>query len=158
MQPDDTWPERAIVVDWKNIQDKKKERRREPPLRCRVLELRLRKTADPPRPFQLHPVPQYSAPGPQSRITYLRLIYRRLSAFQLPQAFARLRCQLPEPELLPPGGSSGSRLPDPGPPATEAAFGPDLRQPELPSIFQPVEACASWRLSQGIASPFRVTL
>ena len=62
----------------------KKERRREPPLRVGVLELRLRRTADPPRPSQLRPVPQDSAPGPRSRTLYVRLIYRRLSAFQLP--------------------------------------------------------------------------
>ena len=39
--------------------DIKKERRRKPPLRVEVLELRIWWTADPPWPFQLRPVPQY---------------------------------------------------------------------------------------------------
>jgi hypothetical protein len=77
-------PGRAIVVDIRKIFGTKKERRREPPLRCRALELRLRKTADLSRPSQLRPVPQDSAPGLRSRTLYVRLIYRRLSAFQLP--------------------------------------------------------------------------
>ena len=34
--------------------------------RVEVSELRLQKTADPPRPFQLRPVPQHSAPGLRS--------------------------------------------------------------------------------------------
>ena len=76
---------RAIVVDSGKNSGQKKERRREPPLRCRVLELRLRRTADPPRPSQLRPVPQDSAPGLRSRVSYTRLLYRRLSAFQLLQ-------------------------------------------------------------------------
>jgi len=63
----------------------KKEGRREPPLRCRALELRLQRTADPPRPSQLRPVPQDSAHGLRSRVSYTRLLYRRLSAFQLLQ-------------------------------------------------------------------------
>ena len=34
----------------------------------------------------------------------------------------------------------------------------DLHQRELFPVCRPAEACTSWRLSQGIASPFRVTL
>jgi hypothetical protein len=87
---------------------------------------------------------------------YVRLLYRRLSAFQLPG---------PAPASLPASGAvapftwwvDGSRLPDPDSPATEAAFEPDLPQRELRPVFQPVEARASWRLSRGIASPSRVT-
>ncbi len=61
----------------------KKERRLAPPLRVEVSELRLQKTADPPRPFQLRPVPQISAPGLRSRAFYSRLIFRRLPASRL---------------------------------------------------------------------------
>ena len=87
---------------------------------------------------------------------YVRLLYRRLSAFQLPG---------PAPASLPASGAvapsawwvDGSRLLNPGSTATEAAFEPDLPQRELRPVFQPVEARASWRLSRGIASPSRVT-
>ena len=48
-----------------------------------VSELRLQKTADPPRPFQLRPVPQHSARGLRSRDFYSRLLYRRLPASRL---------------------------------------------------------------------------
>jgi len=50
--------------------------------RVEVSELRLGWTADPPRPFQLRPVTQISAPGLQSRDFYSRLVYRRLSVFR----------------------------------------------------------------------------
>jgi len=50
--------------------------------RVEVSELRLWWTADPPRPFQLRPVPRLSAPGIRSRDFYSRLIYRRLSVFR----------------------------------------------------------------------------
>jgi len=50
--------------------------------RVEVSELRLWWTADPPRPFQLCPAPQLSAPGLRSRDFYSRLIYRRLSVFR----------------------------------------------------------------------------
>jgi len=114
---------RAIVVDSGKLFGTKKERRREPPLRCRALELRLRKTADPPRPSQLRPVPQDSAPGLRSRVTYTRLIYRRLSAFQLLQTCA---CSAAGSRSL-----SSFRLV--GPPA-RAFPTPDRPQPKLPSI------------------------
>ena len=50
--------------------------------RVEVSELRLWWTADPPRPFQLCPVPQLSAPGLRSRDFYSRLLYRRLSVIR----------------------------------------------------------------------------
>jgi len=62
--------------------DTKKERRRKPPLRVEVLELRIWWTADPPWPFQLRPDPQFSASGLRSRDFYSRLISRRLSVFR----------------------------------------------------------------------------
>jgi len=114
---------RAIVVDSGKNSGQKKERRREPPLRCRVLELRLRKTADLPRPSQLRPVPQDSAPGLRSRATYTRLIYRRLSAFQLLRTFVRSAA----------GTRSLSSFGSVGHPA-RAFPTPDRLQPKLPSI------------------------
>ena len=56
------------------------------------------------------------------------------------------RCQLPEPELLRPGGSSGCRLPDPGSSAAEAASNPtfpslscvrssSLSRPSPPGVY-----------------------
>jgi len=114
---------RAIVVDSGKNSGQKKERRREPPLRCRVLELRLRKTADLPRPSQLRPVPQDSAPGLRSRATYTRLIYRRLSAFQLLRTFVRSAA----------GSRSLSSFGSVGHPA-RAFPTPDRLQPKLPSI------------------------
>jgi hypothetical protein len=92
-----------------------------------VSELRLRWTADPPRPSQLRPVPQISAPGLRSRVFYPRLIYRRLSACRLrllsraspvasgvcaPSAFFR---------------PSGSRLPIPDLPQPKSLLAPPFR-------------------------------
>ena len=94
------------------MRDTKKERRLAPPLRVEVLELRLRKTADLPRPFQLRPVPQHSAPGLRSRDFYSRLIYRRLPAPALPTCVclaARFRGSRPFRRP----GRSGLRLPFP---------------------------------------------
>jgi hypothetical protein len=50
----------------RNFRGTKKERRLAPPLRVEVSELRLRKTADPPRPFQLRPFSGISAAGSRS--------------------------------------------------------------------------------------------
>jgi hypothetical protein len=61
-----------------------------------------------------------------------------------PSSFPGLRpfrCQCPEPALLPPGGPGPTRaFPNPGSSAAEAAIEPDLPQPELRPVFQPVEA------------------
>ena len=51
----------------------KKERRLAPPLRRSLSELRFWWTADPPRPFQLRPVPPCSASRLRSRTDYVRL-------------------------------------------------------------------------------------
>jgi len=157
MRPRKKWPLPRNCRRFRKIFRTKKERRREPPLRCRALELRLRKTADPPRPSQLRPVSQVSAPGLRSRVTYTRLIYRRLSAFQLLRTFVRSAASCRSLSSFRLVGCPACAFPNPGPRTTEAVFDPDLRRPEPASIFQPVEACASWRLSQGIAYPFRVT-
>jgi hypothetical protein len=138
--------------------------------RVEVSELRLRKTADLPRPFQLSPFsdPLPSAPGP--RAFYTRLIYRRLLALR----FDRLAPVLPSASGLAPFRLSGFfRL------APSQSDGPirclssfqvltfssrscfqSLGVPLLALLpaFEPCEAFASWRLSQGIASPFRVAL
>ena len=141
----------------RNFRGTKKERRLAPPLRVEVSELRLRKTADPPRPSQLRPVSQVSAPGLRSRVTYTRLIYRRLSAFQLLRTFVRSAACCRSLSSFRLVGCPARAFPNPGPRTAEAVFDPDFRWPEPASVFQPVEACASWRLSQGIAYPFRVT-
>ena len=149
--------------------DIKKERRPKPPLRVEVSELRIRWTADPPWPFQLRPAPRSSASGFRSRAFYSRLISRRLSVFRfhrvapvsssvsetcVPSTFRLFR--LTRSELWTFHCRScflslivrSLNFPD--------LF--DLPQRELFPVFRPAEACTSWRLSPGIASPFRVTL
>ena len=146
----------------------KKERRLAPPLRVEVSELRLRKTADLPRPSQLRSVlsalPLGSDRGPSTPALFIDVFWLpasracACSAAGLPGSHPFRR---PVPLRLAPS------LP-PGPSRAEAPSGPPtLLQPKLFPVawlpaaraaFRPgpLEAFASWRLSPGIASPFRV--
>ena len=137
--------------------------------RVEVSELRLWWTADPPRPFQFCPdlssLPLGSGRGTSTPALFID-VFRPYESTGL-RPFPR---RLPELALLSPVGPSGLRLPSPGSSAAEAASDPDLVKPKLlrsfrPSVsvncfpvLRPVEACTSWRLSPGIASPFRVAL
>ena len=114
-----------------SFEEQKKERRLAPPLRVEVSELRLRKTADPPRPFQLRPFSGISAAGSRSA-GLLRPPY--LSTSSDP----RLRWLAPAPPLASglapfrPRVRSGSRLPFPGTlPRRSASRSPILLQPKL---------------------------
>lgn len=153
--------ERAIVADLKGCTaefgGQKKERRPKPPLRRRALKLRLRRTAVLLGLFNfvrsLRALRLDSGRGPTTSAFFIDV--SRPSSFPGLNPF---RCQAPELRSIRLVGPSGSRLPDPGPFAAEAAIEPDLPQPELRPVCRPVEARASWRLSQGIAFPSRVTL
>ena len=103
--------------------------------RVEVSELRLWWTADPPRPFQLYPVPQFSALGPgrgtSTPALFLDVFWPSDSAGLRP-----LSRRFPELALLSPLGSSGLRLPNSGPSAAEAASDPDLSKPKLLRSFR----------------------
>ena len=150
-----------------NFGGTKKERRLAPPLRVEVSELRLQKTADLPRPFQLRPVPALCLRSPVRGPSTPALF---IDVFR-PPGFAcfRLLCRwLPgsRPSAL--GSVPALAFPFPGPSRAEAPSGPrpyssrscflslDLPLLSLLPVLGPVEALASWRLSPGIAFPFRV--
>ena len=108
-------------------------------------------------------------PGLRPRDFYSRLLYRRLSAFRFHRV-APVSSSVSGTCV--PFTSRSFRLTpsEPRSSAAEAASDPDLSKPRLlrsfrPSfsvnwipVWRPAEACASWRLSQGIAFPFRVAL
>ena len=169
-----------LAKSCKKYRTQKKERRLAPPLRVEVLELRLRGTADPPRPFQLvrtHcALLLVSDHGTSTPAFFIDVSRPRGSAGSRLRS-AGVRGSHP----FSPHGPSGLRLPVRRPSAAGAASdlsifpsrssvrSPDLQElgsfrssglPELALIptWRSVEACASWRLSQGIAFPFRVAL
>ena len=137
--------------------------------RVEVSELRLQKTADPPRPFQLRPFPQVSALGSGPRDFYSRLISRRLSASRLGSLSLALpsasqACALSASRVVPACAFPSLNLPPPKrfpvPTLLQLSLFPVFRLPAVFTVFRlwPFEALASWRLSPGIAFPFRVTL
>ena len=67
---------------WKKFQRHKKREEACASSPCRSIGTPHWWTADPPWPFQLRPIPQYSASGLRSRDFYSRLISRRLSVFR----------------------------------------------------------------------------
>jgi hypothetical protein len=148
----------------------KKERRLAPPLRVEVSELRLRKTADLPRPSQLRSVlsalPLGSDRGPSTPALFID-VFRpsrlcRLAPAPPSASRARTRsalgsapaCAFASPRTFP--RRSAFRSVDPTPAEAVSCRLASRGSRRLPP--GPVEAFASWRLSPGIAFPFRVAL
>ena len=123
--------------------------------RVEVSELRLWWTADPPRPFQLRPVPRNSAAGFRSRDFYSRLIYRRLSVFRFHRVapvsssvsrtcvpFTCRLFRLAPSELWTFRCRSCFRS---GPSGAEALSDPDLPMPKLLPIFSTFTSLSCFR-------------
>ena len=136
--------------------------------RVEVSELRLQKTADPPRPFQLRPVPQFSASWAPVAGLLLPPYFSTSSGLPAPPAYACFAVGFPGLHPFRLSGHSGLRLPDlrnfllslsvPDLPSACAFSGLSTFRSRLLSVFGPVEVFTSWRLSPGIAFPFRVAL
>ena len=161
---------RAIVLRFQKVFETKKKRGGVSLLsRVEVSELRLWWTADPPRPFQFYPVPQFSALGPgcgtstpalfldvfwPSDSAGLRPLSRRFPELALLITFRFFWLAPSKRSIFRCRSCFRSR-------SFKAEASPILstfHQRELFPVCRPGEACASWRLSQGIAFPFRVTL
>jgi hypothetical protein len=118
--------------------------------RVEVSELRLWWTADPPRPFQLRPVPRFSASG-SGRGTSTPALFLDVFRSSDSTGLRPFRRRLPELALLLPVGSSGLRLPNTGPSAAEAASGPNLPEPKL--FLIPIFRCRSFFRSFDLHQP-----
>jgi len=137
--------------------------------RVEVSELRLWKSAAIPRPSQLRPVPQTSVPGIRSRVFYSRLSLSTSFGLSTPLGCASSRhrrsgLRLNRLPVLPARAFRSVGLQQPKLPTNLSIFlsrssfrSSDLSEPKLFPVRRPAEEFTSWRLSQGIASPFRVT-